>query len=89
VSDLFTDLQPFIITQARALFGGEPLPSTHAADVVALFQAQPNILAYARAELVRLSDHDGNRRLREYDHESRMRATAIEHMLQQFEANLA
>ena len=89
MSDLFTDLQPFVVTQARALFGGEPLPPTFTANVSALFRTRPDVLAYARAELVRLSDHDGNRRLREHDHESRMRATAIEHMLQQFEANPA
>lgn len=85
MDNLFIYLQPFVSTQARHTLGGEPRPPAFTQDVVALFQSRPDVLEYARAEIDRLSEHNGNRRLRDHDHESRMRADAIEQLIRTYE----
>lgn len=66
-------IQPFIVLSHH----GKPDPDA---------LTDPELLAYAKEEIVRLRDDTGSRILAEHDHESKIRCQALERMVRLHEA---
>lgn len=61
-----------------------PLDGPKPRDFLQAFQDDPDLLAYARAEIARLRE-PGQRTLAEHDHESKIRCQTLERMVRQYE----
>lgn len=77
-------IQPWITAQHRRGAGLPPLGPGYR-DLSVCF-ADPEVLAYARAEIERLSARGGNRTLAEHDHESEIRCRALAALVASYEA---
>lgn len=78
-------IQPYVTSYHR-LSTGLDTARDHL-DFEALFRREPDVLAYARAEITRLTERGGGRVLAEHDHESRVRCAALRGMIEQFEGH--
>jgi hypothetical protein len=69
-------LQPAIVTMHRSMVGAEQLSDDW--DIKKIF-ADPDVLAYAREEIVRLQAIRKSRQ--DHDHESKIRCEALERLV--------
>lgn len=78
LDDLVTDVYRHAI--------GFPTLKHRPEDYLTAFADDPELVAAARAEVVRLAEPGGNRVLAEHDHESKVRHDTLVRMLATFDA---